>query len=90
MRKVYNWLVKSSVDPNEVAMTIKGAAIFVVPVAIVVGKHLGYSWSETDPANLIQEIGTWAAGLLTAFGIVRKLVVSAVQLWEKIKALFKK
>lgn len=90
LKASYNWLVKSSVAPSEVSVTIKGAAVFVVPVAIVIGKHLGYSWSDTQLASFVQDIGTWVAALLTAFGIFRKLVVSSVQLWAYFTSLFKK
>lgn len=76
MSKIYNWLVKSSVDPEKYAMTIKGAAVFIVPLAITLGKHFGYAWSDSQIAGTLQDIGLLVATILTLFGLVRKIVVA--------------
>jgi hypothetical protein len=76
MTKFVNWLVKSSEDPNKVSMTIKGVLMLQIPTIIFLGQFLGYHWTNTNVAELIQTISLFVGTGLAFIGLGRKLLNS--------------
>ena len=82
MNKLLSWLVRSSKDPNKVALTIKGLGGTLVSVLAVFG--LGLS---------LDDVNGFADGLASVLANGTALVSAALALWgfgRKIVLSFKK
>ena len=85
MNNIWNWLVKSSANPNEVALTVKGAIIGVIPVILIFLKVAGV---DTIGGQNIQDFADLIGGVIVAFlsgistiitliGFIRKVYLTA-------------
>jgi hypothetical protein len=63
---------RSSANPENIALTLKGLASLAIPVIIFAGQHFGYSWSESQIAQVIAEATTIGATAVTLYGLGRK------------------
>ena len=77
INKVLNWFVKSSVNPDEVSMTLKG-------VALLAGSHIidnlstvGITLSQQVYAHDVAIAATVVGVVLTVVGAVRKIVLTS-------------
>lgn len=72
--KFLNWLVFSSENPQETAMTIQGILVLQIPLVISFLQTAGINIVETQvTAYVTMSIGVMGA-ILTIVGIVRKLI----------------
>jgi len=74
MKKFFTWLVYSSENPENFALTIKGALATVIPVVFLLASQLGFS---LDTANIEQYIAsaiTVATTAITLYGLIRKMI----------------
>jgi len=65
----------SSVDPNKIALTFKGTAIFLIPVIIYLAARFNVQLQESALVGLIEVLTVLVATGVTAYGLVRKVVV---------------
>jgi hypothetical protein len=72
--KFLNWLVFSSENPQETAMTIQGILVLQIPLVISFLQTAGINIVESQvKAYVTMAIGVMGA-ILTIVGIVRKLI----------------
>lgn len=74
MKKFLNWLVFSSENPNNIALTIKGIALLAVPSVLTITSQFGLSVQEINIVDIISQTTTTLAAGLTVIGIIRKLI----------------
>ncbi len=74
----FNWLVQSSNDPTQVALTVKGLAAGVLPVALVVlhGANLAPLPDELY-IFVVVALGI-VSGLIAIYGIIRKIYFTII------------
>ena len=66
-------MLGSSVDPNKVSLTIKGLAVGLVPVAILITSQLGIELSQTELMEVVTQVGVAISSVMVAFGGFRKI-----------------
>ena len=72
--KFLNWLVFSSENPQEIAMTIQGILVLQIPLVISFLQTAGINIVESQvTAYVTMAIGAMGA-ILTIIGLVRKLI----------------
>lgn len=67
--------LQSSVNPNELSLTIKGVLLALVPVVIILARFSGLEVTETELVSSIEEVTIILSALITAYGLVRKIIV---------------
>lgn len=75
-KQKYPKALQSSVNPNNLSLTIKGILISLIPAAIIVAKYAGYTTDEATLMNIIEQITIIISVVVTVTGLFRKLVVS--------------
>lgn len=75
MIDIFNWVVKSSADPEKVSLFVKGL--------VFVGLFLGVDSTVVNQfgnelANLAVLLGTVAAAIVSVFGLARKIYLTAI------------
>ena len=78
MTKFWNWLSVSSADPTKLATTVKGFLVSFLPLLILALRYFGVETSEVGSLpeqieSLIVVFFGAVGGLLTAFGLLRKI-----------------
>jgi len=75
---VYNWLMKSSANPENLSLTIKGILSTIVFVAVSFGANYTFNVDvmSYDIANVISQIGIVISSLITIYGLVRKIYLT--------------
>jgi len=74
MNKFLNWLVFSSENPDNIALTVKGIALMAVPAVLTITSQFGLSVNETNIVAIISQTTTTLAAGLTVIGLIRKLI----------------
>lgn len=79
IKTLWDWLVKSSKDPNKISLTVKGA----ISTAVVVLGYFGITGVGIDTAGLgdnVAEIAVQVVAAITAlatlYGAIRKLYLT--------------
>ena len=87
MKKIFDWFLYSSVNPTQVATTVKGVVIGVIPFLMTLLPALGINVApglETLP-NLIYGVVfytlTAVSLIVSAFGFARKIYALLRQLY---------
>ena len=74
MNNFFKWLVLSSENPKEVALTIQGVLVAAVPGAVMFLDQMGVKVLQNNIVDVIV-IAVSAVGLLlTVVGLIRKLI----------------
>lgn len=76
MKKFIKWLAKSSVNPQEVSLTVKGALLGIIPVLLMYAQFAGLEWSQDQLASLVQIITAIVSTFLTLVGLIRKVYLT--------------
>ena len=76
MTKFIQWLKVSSFNPENTALTVKGALIGIIPLLIGFAQMFHWGWTTDTLTIKIQLISTMIAGVLTLFGLVRKVLLT--------------
>lgn len=86
MKKIWNWLVVSSVDPTKTALTVKGVLTAIVPLLVLFSGAFNVETDASTIKNIIDVIGTITMQGLTLvgttmslYGIIRKIDLSVRQ-----------
>tara|TARA_R110000868_G_scaffold175724_3_gene412912 strand:- start:1620 stop:1895 length:276 start_codon:yes stop_codon:yes gene_type:complete len=74
MEKFFKWLVLSSDNPKEVALTIKGITMMFIPSLIGFLGDLGLNIAQSDVVFYITLATSSIGAALTLVGLVRKLI----------------
>jgi hypothetical protein len=71
----YNWLVKSSVNPEKTSLTIKGflSAVVFVLAGLGINYTLDVNTLTYSITELIQSLGLLISTLITTYGLLRKI-----------------
>lgn len=73
----FTWL-QSSVDPNQVSLTIKGLAS-LVPTAVLMAHFVGYNIVPDVALQVIDCLAIIGSSVATVFGLARKVIVKLDQ-----------
>lgn len=66
-------ILQSSADPASVSLTIKGALVALIPVAITVARLKGVELAEDQVVHFIDEVARVGAAIALIFGFARKV-----------------
>lgn len=77
MNKILNWFVRSSVNPEEVSMTVKGLLLIGGGQVIDSLSSLGISISKDVYQHDVAITATVLGLILSVVGMVRKVVLTA-------------
>jgi len=84
MKKFFEWLVKSSANASQISLTVKGILIGAVPAIIILANLMNINLKNQEltavidlVAQLIVLIGGTISVAVTAYGAVRKLILTA-------------
>jgi len=71
----YNWLIKSSVNPEKTSLTIKGflGAVVFVLAGFGINYTLDVNTLTYSITELIQSLGLLISTLITTYGLLRKI-----------------
>ena len=69
---------QSSTGSENMALTIKGALLAIVPIIIAVLSSQGYTLAENDIVDLINSLFTVVSALALFFGLARKLYYALI------------
>lgn len=72
INKLLNWVLKSSADPNRLALTIKGGIPLVVSVALLFGVQL----PQDSLAEAVTSLVAVISSVTTFYGLVRKIYLT--------------
>lgn len=72
--KFLNWLVLSSENPQETAMTIKGIFVLQIPLVLTFLEQAGIHVEQSQVIQYVTMITGFFGALLTVVGLVRKLI----------------
>jgi hypothetical protein len=82
--KIWNWLVVSSTDPNSVALTVQGVFSMTIVQTLFgllpyIGIHPMFTLAMVGAGaySFIYSVLTALSFLITAYGLLRKVIVSA-------------
>lgn len=67
-------LPKSSADPTKISLTIKGALLALIPVAVLVARSAGIEVTENELVELANNLVALVSLALVVWGGVRRLV----------------
>ena len=75
---IYNWIMKSSANPENLSLTIKGILGTIVFVAVSFGANYTFNVDALsyDITNVISQIGIVISSLITIYGLVRKIYLT--------------
>lgn len=73
MKQIFDWVVKSSADPEKVSLTIKGGIVLAAFVGIdsSVVTQVG-----NELAHLIATLGIAVSSGVTLYGLLRKIYIT--------------
>jgi hypothetical protein len=74
MQKFINWLLYSSIDPDQWSLTVKSFGFTLIPIALAISNsvfQLGLEQSQL--ADAVTSLATLVGVVLTGFGLVRKI-----------------
>lgn len=91
MMKIIEWFVVSSKDPAKLALTVRGLLIGIIPGAVIVLQFLGVT--DIAPADMQGFVDVvekaivygfgFVAAVMTAYGFIRKVIVSIQNAFSK-------
>lgn len=73
MKKIYNWLVQSSVNPQALSLTIKG----FIPLLVFLGAdNADLNVFADSLTQVIIDAGKFASSVIFVVGLLRKIALS--------------
>jgi hypothetical protein len=76
MNKFFDWLIKSSANPTEVALTAKGLVSAVVPLLLTFIHNPNFSSLPDSAYTLVVAFFTVYSALAVFFGLARKIYLT--------------
>lgn len=74
MKKIFEWLVYSSENPENFSLTLKGAALTLLPVALLLANQLGLSLDGVNAEQFVLSVITVCTTAITLIGAIRKVI----------------
>lgn len=74
MKKLFTWLVYSSENPENFSLTLKGAALTLLPVALLLANQLGFSLDGVNAEQFVLSVITVCTTAITLIGAIRKVI----------------
>lgn len=74
MKKLFTWLVYSSENPANFSLTLKGAALTILPVALLLANQLGFSLDGVNVEQFVLSVITVCTTGITLIGAIRKVI----------------
>ncbi len=66
-------ILGSSANPDKLSLSIKGAAVYLIPIVVLIAKASGFEVAEADLIGLVNSIALVVASVVTAIGLARKI-----------------
>lgn len=83
LKRFWNWLVKSSVNPAELSMTVQGFLLGILPLLLAIAPMFGLKLDSQSLGDVVGalkqviELGLGSvAAIFTLYGFIRKVVVT--------------
>lgn len=76
MKNFINWLVVSSNNPDQVALTVKGALLAVIPTFLLVAQLAHFNWSYDQLSQIVQQVTVIISSGLVFVGLIRKIILT--------------
>jgi len=64
----------SSENPNNLAMTVKGILLGLVPIAVIIFTNVGIDITSGELTEIVNAVVALIAGVVTVIGLVRKIM----------------
>jgi len=74
MKKILTWLVYSSENPENFSLTLKGAALTLLPVVLLLANQLGFSLDGVNAEQFVLSVITVCTTAITLIGAIRKVI----------------
>lgn len=74
--KFWNWLMKSSANPTETALTAKGLVSTLLPIVLMVIHNPNLNTLPDDVYSLIVAVFGVISAVMVVFGLARKIYLS--------------
>jgi hypothetical protein len=74
MKKILNWFIYSSENPQEFSLTLKGIVASILPIALLLGQQLGFSLDTVNAEQFVLSLVTVFTTAITLVGAIRKIV----------------
>jgi len=83
IKKIWNWLIKSSADPEKFSRTLKSLLVAIAPTLVLLLTHfLGFEITQENILFLIGQITEFVGGVLTLFYLGAK-IFNTVASWKQ-------
>jgi len=69
----YGKLLGSSSNPEQLALTVKGFALTLIPVVVAIATGFGFTLNSEDLVAFVNTLFLIATSCITAFGLARKI-----------------
>ena len=66
-------LLASSVDPDKVSLTVRGALTALIPLILLAVKALGYEVAESVVVEWVTALTAFVSAVMVLWGLIRKL-----------------
>ena len=67
-------ILKSSVDPDKLSLTVKGLLLGLIPLAVFISARFGFNIVEADWAFLLESALALLAAFFTVWGAIRRIL----------------
>ncbi len=74
MKKLLNWIIYSSENPQNFSLTLKGIVASILPIALLLGQQLGFSLDGANAEQFVLSVITVCTTVITLIGAIRKVV----------------
>lgn len=84
--EVLAWILRSSADPTQISLTVKGMALTAIPLILTVTGivHLGNSIDASSLSDFFNAIGDLLTGFLTVVSLGMTFYGAARKIWIEI------
>ena len=62
----------SVADPNKISTTIRGLAVWLIPMIIATARMFEFEFTEADLTQLLNAVATAVASIMVVYGLLRK------------------
>ncbi len=76
-------ILQSSIDPNELALTVKGILVGIIPVILIIAGVAHWNVGQADLTaavdaigNIITAVGAALSAMMILVGVIRKILVA--------------
>lgn len=85
LKKIWNWVIYSSANAEEISLTVKGVLLGIVPAVIILGNLAHVTFTSDQLTHIIDgivaaigAIGLIVSAIMTLYGLLRKLATTSL------------